>query len=113
MRANERRMRLIEELCERKFDTIDNLAFELGVSRRVGARRIPPRKKVSHRKAKGVARKAVRGADREGRRGNGIDTFAIHAGGRKKDGGQMKLEKVREDLQEIRYYYVHLRREQT
>lgn len=34
MRANERRMRLIEELCERKFDTIDNLAFELGVSRR-------------------------------------------------------------------------------
>lgn len=27
-------MRLIEELCERKFDTIDNLAFELGVSRR-------------------------------------------------------------------------------
>lgn len=34
MRASERRMRLIEELCERKFDTIDNLAFELGVSRR-------------------------------------------------------------------------------
>lgn len=34
MRANERRMRLIEELCERKFDTIGNLAFELGVSRR-------------------------------------------------------------------------------
>lgn len=34
MSANERRMRLIEELCERKFDTIDNLAFELGVSRR-------------------------------------------------------------------------------
>lgn len=34
MRANERRMRLIEELCERKFYTIDNLAFELGVSRR-------------------------------------------------------------------------------
>lgn len=37
MRANERRMRLIEELCERKFDTIDNLAFELGVSRNTRA----------------------------------------------------------------------------
>lgn len=34
MRANERRLRLLEELCERKFDTMDNLAFELGVSRR-------------------------------------------------------------------------------
>ena len=67
--------------------------------RRVGARRIPPRKKVSHRKAKGIARKAVRGIDIEGRRNHGVDTFAIHAGGRKKDGGQMKLEKVREDLQ--------------
>lgn len=31
--ANERRQRILEVLCVRRFDTISNLAFEFGVSR--------------------------------------------------------------------------------
>lgn len=31
--ANERRQRILEILCVRRFDTISNLAFEFGVSR--------------------------------------------------------------------------------
>lgn len=34
MEANERRMCLIETMCKRRYDTIDNLAFEFKVSRR-------------------------------------------------------------------------------
>lgn len=33
MRATERRQALLELLCERRHDTMENLAFELGVSR--------------------------------------------------------------------------------
>ena len=31
--ANERRMQILEVLCERKFETIDNLMFEFSASR--------------------------------------------------------------------------------
>lgn len=34
MRANERRRAILEAICERRFDTEGNLAFEFGVSRR-------------------------------------------------------------------------------
>lgn len=34
MSANERRMQIIEVLCDRRHEIIDNLAFEFGVSRR-------------------------------------------------------------------------------
>lgn len=34
MSANERRMQIIEVLCDRRHESIDNLAFEFGVSRR-------------------------------------------------------------------------------
>lgn len=33
MRATERRQALLERLCERRHDTMENLAFEFGVSR--------------------------------------------------------------------------------
>lgn len=33
MSANERRMQILEVLCERKFETIDNLMFEFSASR--------------------------------------------------------------------------------
>lgn len=34
MSANERRMQILEVLCDRRHESIDNLAFEFGVSRR-------------------------------------------------------------------------------
>lgn len=34
MEANERRICIIETMCKRRYDTIDNLAFEFNVSRR-------------------------------------------------------------------------------
>ena len=32
MKANERRMAILETLCERRFEKVNNLAFEFGVS---------------------------------------------------------------------------------
>lgn len=34
MNANERRMQILDVLCDRRHESIDNLAFEFGVSRR-------------------------------------------------------------------------------
>lgn len=34
MQANERRMQILEVLCDRRHESIDNLSFEFGVSRR-------------------------------------------------------------------------------